>query len=878
MQQIIKNILILIPLFFLVFSASSQNINLKKKITIVAKNKPLKTVLDEIQSKTKIKFSYNTQAINAEKKVTLIARNKSVKNILKNLFAGLNIEFTPVEKQIVLKKKHTIPEKKIIVKKETPKLFIVSGYIYNEYDGEILIGAGISLLNSYKGTMTNEYGFYSLSLPEGKYILNFSYIGFENKQIELNLNSDKKISQKLKLDASEIEIVVVTEDNNIDIFEKTPLKQIKLTNKMITSNVGLAGEADVVKSIQSIPGITSFGDGSVLFYVRGGNKDQNLIMIDDAPVYNPSHLFGFFSAIAPDAVKDIKIYKNNFPIKYGGRLSSLIDIKTKDGNLYKWGFSGKTTPFTGSYTIEGPIKKEKSTILINLRRSHINWLIKNSNTNINFYDFHIKFNRKFNRKNRLFFSMYKGKDFLTVQIPVFGTAGLSWQNNALSLRWNHLYSDKLFSNITLHTSKYDYFLYYSVENNNYWNSFIGNFSLRNDFTYFSNPENKINFGLNINTYFFNPGNLNNDFFGRSVYASDAIENILYFGHDKKFKNKININYGIRLISWNNIGPATIFSFDDNFRVSDTVNYPSGVFNTSFNLEPQASISYSFSKSFIAKISYDRHIQHLQLLSNSISPFTTLDVWMPSGPNIKTEKSHQFVAGINKYFSEINISTEVYYKTIQNLIDYDDHANMLLNPYIEGELRFGDAYSYGIEFLIQKQKGNFNFYSGYTYSRIFATVSGVNNGNKFPARHDKPHNLNINISYKTEKWWTFSMNWVFSSGMRFSSPTGFYYYRGYNLPVYAEKNNDKLPGYHRLDISAVLNLNKKETARYKHDITFSIFNFYGRNNIIAVNFNKIQTDKGNFQVPTNLISEKEIIPTSKYLLGFMPSIAYSFKFR
>ncbi len=872
-----KIIFLLIIISSFAVDISAQNIDLHKKITIVVKNKSLKSVLDEIQNKTGIKFSYNTQLINSKQKLSLIARRKTVEDIFRILFTDLNIEYVAVEKQIVLKKKYAIPNK-VIVKNEKPKTFTISGFIRNEIDGEILIGAGVILRNSFHGTMTNEYGFYSLTLPEGKYVLNYSYIGFEDKYVELNLNSDKNISQNLILDESEIEIVVITEDENVDVFEKSPLKNTKLNNKMITGNVGLAGEADVVKSIQTVPGITSYGDGSVLFNVRGGIKDQNLIMIDDAPVYNPSHLFGFFSAIAPDAVNDMKIYKNNFPVKYGGRLSSLIDIKTKDGNMHKWGFSGKVSQLTGSYTVDGPIKKEKSTLLFNLRNSHINWLLKNTNSSINFYDFHIKFSQKFSRKDRLFFSFYKGKDLLKVNVPAFGSSSLSWENNAFSLRWNHLYSDKLFSNTTLHASKYDYFMYYSVENEDYWNSFISNLSLKNDFTYFLNPENRISFGLNINTYFFNPGNLNNDFFGRTVYASNALENVLYIGHDNKINGKINITYGIRLVNWNNTGPTTVFSFNEDFQVSDTIDYPEGVFNTYINIEPQASISYAFSKTAVVKISYDRHIQYLQLLSNSVSPFTTLDVWMPAGPNIKPEKSHQFVAGISKFFSEFNFSSEVYYKTIQNLIDYDDHANMLLNPYIEGELRFGDAYSYGFEFSMQKQKGNFNFYSAYTYSRIFATIEDVNAGNEFPARHDKPHNINLNLSYKTERRWTFNINWIFASGMRFSSPTGFYYYKGYNIPIYAGKNNDQLPDYHRLDVSAKLNLNKKETARFKHDITFSVFNFYNRNNIIAVNFNKVETDEGNFYVPTNLISEQEIISTSKYLLGFMPSVTYSFKFR
>ncbi len=878
MQQKRTKILIFISFIFLVFTASSQNANLQKKITIIAKNKSLTFVLNEIQKKTDIKFSYNTQSINSDKKVTLIARKKTVNNILKNLFHDLNIEFIFVEKQIVLKKKFNIPKKKVIVKKKEDNIFTISGLVKDEFNGEVLIGAGISLQNLHLGTMTNEYGFYSLTLPKGKYILNFSSIGFASKKIEINLSSNIKISQNLKIDASEIEIIVITEDNNADVFEKTPLKQSKLTNQMIKSNIGLVGEADVIKSIQSIPRITSYGDGSVLFYVRGGEKDQNLIMIDDAPIYNPSHLFGFFSAISADAVNDMKIYKNNFPIKYGGRLSSLIDIKTKDGNLYKWGFSGKLSLFTASYTIDGPIKKERSTLLLNLRRSHINAYIKKENSEVGFFDFHIKFKQKINRNNHIFFSLYSGKDELKLVVPVLGSSAISWQNNAFSLRWNKLYTNKLFSNTTLYLSKYDYFLYYSVEKNKYWNSFIGNLSLKNDFTYFPNPKNKISFGISNSSHFFNPGNLNSVFFARPVYASDVLENVLYVGHDKKIHQKINVNYGLRLINWNNMGTSTVFYYDENYNVSDTTKYLKGIFNSYYNIEPQVSISYAFSKTALLKLSYDRHIQNLQLLSNSISPFTTLDVWMPSGVNIKPEKSHQFVAGFNKNFPELTFSSEVYYKNIKNLVYYAEHANMLLNPYIEGELRFGKGYSYGFEFMMQKQKGSFNFYAAYSYSRTFARVKDINYNKKFPVRHDKPHNVNLNISYHKGKRWEYSASWIFTSGMRFSSPTGFYNYSGYNVPIYSVKNNDKLPDYHRLDISAKLNLNVKEGARYKHYFTFSIFNLYGRNNLIAVNFNKIETKTGEFKVPGNLISEKEFVPTSLSLLGFMPSISYSFSFR
>ena len=879
MQYFKVFILINILLIFIPPDSFSQNIDLKKKVTIVMKKKALSEVLTEIQNKAGIHFSYNNQTIDTEKKVSIVARRKSIQDIFKILFSEFNIEYVLIEKQVVLKKKFIV-EKTKIIKERKSKRHTISGYIKNETDDEVLIGAGVIIQKAYMGTMTNSYGFYSLTLPQGKYVLNYSYIGFEDIFYEIDLKSDMNISQRMKIDETELEIVIITEEESLNAFEKSPLKKTKLTEQMINSNVGLAGEADVVKSIQSIPGINAYGDGSVLFYVRGGGKDQNLIMIDDVPIYNPSHLFGFFSAIAPDAINDIKIYKNNFPVKYGGRLSSVVDINTKNGSLKKFGFSGKISPLIGSYTIDGPIRKERSSYLISLRNSQINWLFRrnNSDNTINFNDFHVKFNQRINRNNRLYLSLYSGTDLLKINLTAFSSSALSWQNNIISLRWNHLYSDRLFSNTTLHTSKYDYFLYHDYENNQYWNSFIGNLSLKNDFSYYLNPDNSMNFGFNINTYFFNPGNLNNTFFQRTVYSGNVLEYVLYFGNEFKLLPKLNLSYGLRLINWNNIGPTTVFSFDENYQVSDTTEYGKGSFNSFINTEPQISLSYTISKSFVSKISYDRHIQYLQLLSNSVSPFTTTDVWMPAGLNMKPEKSHQFVFGLTKFFTEFEVTAETYYKKINSMIEFNDHSNLLLNPFIEGELRFGEGYSYGLELAGQKKKGSFTFYSAYSYSRVFSKIKEINGGIVFPARHDRPHNFSINMSYATEKRWSFNLNWMYSSGMRFSSPTGFFIYKGNQVPIYSSKNNDKLPDYHRLDVSVKFRLNRNFNRRYLHDLSLSIFNLYQRENIIAVNFNKIEGINNEIYIPTNYISENDMIITSKSLLGMIPSITYSFKFR
>lgn len=859
---------------------SAQNIDLQKKITVVQKNKSLSSVLNDIQKKAGVNFSYNNENINDRQKVTLIARKKSVKNVLSILFSGLDINYTVVEKQIVLKKIHYAPVTVIPeIKKETEK-FTVSGYVRDSSNHEVLIGAGISIRSSYSGTMTNGYGFYSISLPKGKYVLTYSYLGYKDKTTEINLNSDKIISQFLKREETQLDIVVVNEDEKKDVFEKNSLKKISLNKREINSVKGIAGEADVVKSINNLPGISSFGDGSVLFYVRGGEKDQNLILIDEAPVYNPSHLFGFFSALAPDAINDIKIYKNSFPIKYGGRLSSLIDIKTKDGNMNKLGFSVVTSPLTGSYTIDGPIRKKRSSFLLTLRNSHLNWIWKRNlpNLNINFYDFHFKFNQIINRKNRLYFSGFTGSDVLSGDQSSDITNGLSWKNNTVSLRWNHLFSDKIFSNTTLHSSKYDYFLYYTQNENHYWTSFIGDFSLKTDFSYYPKPLSKINFGYNINNYFFNPGNLDANYFSRSVYAGDVSEFVLYAGHDYTFNKKLNVSYGLRFVSWNNVGPTVGFKFDKNYIMTDTVLYKKGIYHTYNSLEPQFSVNYSFSKSLLATFSYDRHIQYLHLLSNSVSPFTTMDVWMPSGPIVKPEKLNQYVLGATKKFAEFEFNLQTYYKTTANFTEYNEHANMLLNPLIEGELRFSEAKAYGMEFSLAKKKGNFNFLLSYTYSRILITGVKVSTTGTYPAAFDKPHKLNINLFYKTQKRWIFNVNWVYSSGLRFSSPTGFYYYQGYNIPIYSEKNNDCLPDYNRLDVSAELKLNRKSNTRFKHSLLFAIYNLYNRKNAISVNYNKIETDNGHFVVPVNFAYENELVSTSKSLSSIVPSITYSLSFR
>jgi len=866
-------------IIYLIFmnSISAQEIDINKKISIIVKNKSLKTALKEISKKGNIHFSYSNQQINDKQKISIVARQQSIESVFVKLFSKLSIDFLIVEKQVILKSKPKNKEEQIKIKLEK---FTISGYMKDSESDEILIGATVIIDGKPIGTVSNAYGFYSLTLPAGNYLLKYSYIGYKSKTISIKLNKNLKISQKLALDETNLDVIIITEKENTDILEINPLQTLSLSNETIKKTHNIGGETSLVKSLNSIPGINPYGDGSVMFYVRGGNKDQNLIIVDEAPIYNPSHMLGFFSSIAPEAIKSINVSKGNFPVQYGGRLSSIIDVKTKDGNMNHFSFNGSYTPFTGSLTFEGPIIKEKASYIVTFRTSTLNWLFDQQpgDLNMEFQDFHVKLNFKLNRNNRIFFSFYSGNDMVESLTTNYNTFAMSWQNFASTIRWNHLFSDKFFSNLTLYTSNYSYFLHTSVEDNQYWNSSIGNLSLKKDFTYYITPKNTLRFGIELNTHSFNPGNLNNKYFEEVVSSSSALQSVLYVGDKIKITDKLALNLTIRGINWNNIGPTIVYNYNDDYSFSDTTNIADGIYHTYFNAEPQAELLYAINKSTIFKLSYNRHIQYLNLLSNSVSPFTSLDVWVPAGPNVKPQKSDQFILGFHKKITEFIITTEAFYKKMYNQIDYANHANMYLNPLLEGELRFGNALSYGAEIFIKKQKGKLTGWLGYSYARTFRNIKDINNNKTYSVTYDKPHYVTLNLSYKLSKRWLFNLNWVYSSGIRFSSPTGFYNVQNHNIPIYSEKNNSKLPDYHRMDASVSFRLNKNPKGKYKHNIAFSLYNLYGRENPISVNFSKIETEQGNYVTPSNYIYDNQIVPTTIYLFGIVPSLTYKFKFR
>lgn len=863
--------------------------NLDAKISIEARNQPLGEVIKQISNKGNVLFSYNPQNLPLDKKITIVERNKPLSVIFEKVFTSNGIDYTVSEKQVILKFSKKDTPAKADTQVHQGRKYTISGYIRDKSSGEAIIGANVYDPVSQQGTTTNSYGFYSLSLQQGEYSIIFSFIGYTavSQHITLNKNSESII--ELELVPVVINPVVVTANTDEGTLRINQSGGIRFSPSVLKRIPGFAGNVDVLKSLQNVPGIVSFGDGSAFYYVRGGNSDQNLLLIDEAPIYNPSHMFGFFSALAPDAIKDVMVYKGDFPASYGGRLSSVVDVRARDGNQKKIGFAGNIGLYTTDITLEGPIVKEKSSFIVSGRKSNLNWMQLSTDADktytFNFYDLNAKLNIMLNTKNRIFLTAFTGNDVFDRYNKLNNnTFGISWKNVAGSLRWNHTFNNQLFSNTTAYISRYNYYLNLVKELKNYWNSSITNATLKTDFSYFLNPSNTLKAGFEINGHSINPGNMHytdTEIQSQLPYVSEyrSTEFVGYISNDQHISERFSARYGLRLTRWNDLGPASVYFFDANHHVIDTINVARNTIYKSFtNLEPRINLRFVLSESSSIQANYTHAVQYLQVLSNSTSPFTSLESWVPSGPNIEPQKADQFSLGctLRLFSGKAEFSADAFYKKLRNQIDYKDHPNMLFNPLMEGELRFGEGYSYGIETMLRKSSGKLTGWISYTYSKARKKIADVNNGNEYPANCDRPHNIFLTLSYATGQRWSFSSHWMYLTGAPFSSPTGFYYMNGYSIPVYGDKNNDRFPDYHRLDISVSCILNKPD-SKYLHSLMLTVYNAYGRHNPFDQSFNKIMDDNGNFVVPADLGGEVERIPTSISVAGAIPSLNYTFRF-
>ena len=751
--------------------------------------------------------------------------------------------------------------------------FTISGTVKDKHTGELLVGASVKFNELKGGTVTNSYGFFSITLPQNKYTLIASYVGYKAAEQAINLSASKDIVLELTSLSALEEVIVVNKKKNDNVTR--PLMGVeKLDIKMINQLPVLLGERDVLKSIQLLPGIKSAGEGNSGFYVRGGGADQNLILLDEAPVYNASHLLGFFSTFNSDAVKDLTLYKGGMPAQYGGRLSSVVDIKMKDGNNQDFGVSGGLGVISSRINIEGPIVKDESSFIISGRRSYADAFLKFSsdsalkNNKLYFYDLNLKANYKLGKRDRLYLSGYFGRDVLG-----FGeTFGTDWGNSTATLRWNHVVTNKIFSNTSLIYSDYNYNIRIKTSTDKFLiTSQIQDVNLKQDFDYFVNNNSKIKFGANVIRHTVSPGRIEAE--ETSNLKSNVVENryswesAVYGSHELAIGNKLNTVYGVRLTNLTTTGPGTFFSYDKDGNKIDTYSYGKGKTVASYwNIEPRLSISYQLTGSKSIKASYNRNVQNLHLLSNSVSSSPT-DLWLPSSNNVKPEIADQFSLGWYQNFknNQYEFSAETYYKALNNQIDYRNGANIQANNNIESELLYGKGRAYGLELFLKKKFGRLNGWIGYTLSKTERKFDDINNGNYFNARQDRTHDVSIVGIYKLNDRWSLSSTYVYSTGNAVTFPSGKYHVNNQTVFEYTERNGHRMPAYHRLDFAATFEGKRNKGRKYQSSWTFGLYNVYGRENAYIIQFKDDPSD------PSKTIAEQ--ISLFKYV----PSVTWNFKF-
>ncbi|MCD4770239.1 MAG: TonB-dependent receptor [Bacteroidales bacterium] len=649
MAGAVKKLCVLIILIFLIPPSGSFGQQNNPVISLNAINRSLESILTELTEISGYNFSYNPDKIPADTIISLTFSMKPLSEVLSSLESlGLSHRF--MKNHIILRKKAVSPFSKNKVAKRRVTL---SGYIRNDVTGETLIRATIADLSSGKGVATNGYGYYSFTIEPGRYDLCISYIGYKPDKISINLLSDTTILFNLVENISRLEEVIIITDNHDRTINRFASGEMEIRTSSIKNIPGILGESDVIKSFQTIPGINFYSDGSTIFHVRGGDRDQNMILIDEAPVYNPAHLLGIFSAFTPGSINNVKIFKGDMPASYGGRLSSVIDVKLKEGNRNNLAVSGNTSPVATTLNFEGPMFKKKSSFFISARRSHLKWLVASQTPSVeklHFNDFNLKYNYRINSRNRIYLSYYSGLDIFLNHESESVSSGISWLNNAANIRWNHLFNDRLFSNTSLIISNYDYNLFTNYETKERWNTGISLSALKYDIAFYSSPGNIYKAGIFLATHFYSPGNYyvgsNAEPVTRGVSARKAVENAIYCSFENEITQKLNIRYGLRFTAWTNSGAAVEYVYNDNFFPIDTITYPKNRnYNTYTSLEPRIGLIYKLSKNFQGKIAWSRNSQFEFLISNSVSPFTSLEAWLPASPNIKPMRSNQITTGI-----------------------------------------------------------------------------------------------------------------------------------------------------------------------------------------------------------------------------------------
>lgn len=765
--------------------------------------------------------------------------------------------------------------------------FTVSGIVTEEETGETLFGANVLIPELQIGTVTNEYGFYSITLPEGDLEIVFSSLGYATEKQQVSLEKNLKINISLKSDTQSLDEVVILAD-----AEKLNIRSSQMSSNTLSANTikkipVVLGEVDLLKSITLLPGVTSAGEGASGFNVRGGAADQNLILLDEATLYDSSHLFGFFSVFNPDAIKDLTLYKGAIPARYGGRISSVLDIYQKDGNKKEYRATGGIGLIASRLLLEGPIIKDKASFLLGGRSSYAHLflpLFGNDNTAY-FYDLNTKLSYNLNDNNQLFLSGYFGRDVFKISESFSNSFG----NTTLNLRWNHLFSDRLFSNLSAIYSDY----YFGLELQMVGFEFVSgitNFNMKYDFTHYLSNTVDVRYGINSIYYHFNPGDVKptsetSGINPESLTDKYAWENAVYAEADIDISDRIAVQAGLRLSTFNRLGQTEMFLYEDDNPVHyntdleiyqkakpiDTVSFKRNETIRSFaHLEPRLGISFLLNDASSLKASYNRMTQYIHLISNTTAP-TPFDIYAPSGKYIEPQIGDQYAFGYYRNFEGYSLEVESFYKMVKNRLDYIDGADLIANDAVEQILLNGKARAYGLEMLLKKNTGKLQGWLSYTLSKSEQQTlgranfeSGINNGDWYATAWDRTHDLSLTAQYEFSEKWSFGANFIFQTGRPTTYPEGQYVYDDMVIPVYEPRNSSRLTPYHRLDLSATLTPKRQKQKRWKGEWVFSIYNIYNKKNAASISFRENDETYKNEAVRLSIF-------------GIIPSVTYNFKF-
>jgi len=803
--------------------------------------------------------------------VVISDTEQTVGQVLTNLFKDANIDFRVRGNVIILKKKPNPKENRVTL----------SGTVTDQNSGEPLIGAYVKVDDQPYGTITNPYGFYSLTLPAGEYDLWYSFLGYQSAEHRLSLVENKRLNVELADSLITLEDVTVTSDPQKNVIN--PQLGVNNLEGQSFSNIAyLFGEVDIISGIRLLPGVSTIGEGASGFNVRGGGIDQNLILLDEAPVYNSAHYFGLFSIFNPDVVKDVKLYKSSLPANYGGAVASVFDVRQKEGNNKKFRLKGGVGIPAVRLTAEGPLIKDRSSFLVGFRSTFVDLssftfsdgTLENSESG--FTDFNLKVNYTLNQKNKLYLSAYVGRD----EIAVDDGENLQWGNSSATLRWNRIVNQRLFANFTAVLSQYDFRIKQLAGGRPLETAAeISDYHLKADYYYYLSPRHQLDFGGSVIWHNFEPGRYTWNNSTTELDQEQALEASLYISDEFTFSPKTTLQLGLRYSSFFNVGPGDVFLYQPQLprttnTIIDTVQYDNlELIKHYHNLEPRISLVHTLNETSSLKFTYNRSAQYTHLMSNTTTSMLT-DLWKLSDRYLKPQIGNQVAVGYFRNFDQnrIESSVELFYRRVNNVVDFKNGADLALNPAIETELLQGEGRAYGMELFVRKNTGRFTGWMGYTLSRTERRFQGrfpqetINSGNYYPANYDKTHDFKWINSYQLSKRWSLSANFVFSTGRPVTLPDGRYEFERTMVPDFSSRNQQRVSDYHRLDLSARLLGKNKKKRRWQGSLTFAVYNVYFHKNVFAYRFEQGATDR----------NETRVVESS-LIRNAIPSITYNFEF-